>query len=252
MTSDQAALTAARDKMTSFWGGVAAEYEANAGGGISAESEHAAWLDILRDLLPPPPSDVLDVGTGPGVMATLCAELGHTVTGIDLAGGMLAVARAKSPLEAPLTSPRFERGDAGDPPFPPASFDVVISRYVVWTMVDPARALANWRRLLRPGGRLIAFDVYWWVREMREDPDFSNYERYLAQRAEYVAMAGMTPPLQGLDSLEEIAQLVREAGFAEVEVRRLKDLELRLEEVMQRVPEELGGPYPIHLITAGV
>jgi SAM-dependent methyltransferase len=126
----------------------------------------------------------------------------------------------------------------------------VISRYVFWTMLDPARALANWRRLLRPGGRLIAFDIYWWVREMRDDRDWPNFDRYRANHDKYVATIGMTPPLQTRDSLDEIAGLVRAAGFHDVEVRRLIHLEQRLAEQMAQVPEELGGRFPIHLLTA--
>jgi SAM-dependent methyltransferase len=153
MTNEQANTQAARDKMVGFWNGHAVAYDAAPGGGITAETEHAAWLDVLRRLLPSSPSDVLDVGTGPGVMAMLAAELGHQVIGIDLAEQMLTVARAKpGPTTLPI-APRFERGDAADPPFAPASFDVVLSRYVLWTMVDPAWTLSNWLLLLRPGGR---------------------------------------------------------------------------------------------------
>lgn len=250
MGNEQAALVAARDRIAHFWGGVAAGYDAGPSGGISTEAEHRAWLGILGDLLPPAPGDVLDVGTGPGVMAFLAAELGHRAIGIDLAEGMLAVARGKPALPPPLITPRFARGDAGDPPFPPASLDVVLSRFVFWTLVDPAGALANWLRILRPGGRLIAFDIYRWVRETRESPDFADDLWYRQNQADYAAMAGMQPPLQALDSLGESADFVARTGFAAVRVRRLEGLEAQLDEVMRRIPPELGGRFPIHLITA--
>lgn len=250
MESEGADLTAARGKITRFWGGVAAEYDAGPSGGIGTEAEHRAWLGVLGELLPPAPSDVLDVGTGPGVMAFLAAELGHRATGIDLAEEMLAVARGKPTLARPLTTPHFAHGNAGDPPFPPASFDAILSRFVFWTLLDPAGALAHWLRLLRPGGRLIAFDIYRWVRETRESPDFAGDAWYRQHQDNYATMAGMRPPLQALDSLDEIAAFVRSAGFGEVRVRRLPDLERQLDEVMRRIPPELGGRFPIHLITA--
>ncbi len=250
-TLDQAdPATAARDKIAHFWGSVATAYDAGPSGGIGTEAERRVWLGILGDLLPTAPADVLDVGTGPGVMAFLAAELGHRAVGIDLAAEMLAVARGKPPLPAPLATPRFAAGDAVAPPFPPGSFDVILSRFVFWTLLDPAGALANWLRLLRPGGRLIAFDIYRWVRETRESPDFADDGWYRRHRDDYAAMAGMRPPLQSLDSLGEIAAFVGRAGFADVAVRRLPDLERQLAEVMARIPPELGGPFPIHLITA--
>jgi protein-L-isoaspartate O-methyltransferase len=50
-------------------------------------------MDALRPLLPPPPADILDVGTGTGFLALLLAELGHRVSGIDLSEGMLVRVR---------------------------------------------------------------------------------------------------------------------------------------------------------------
>ena len=242
--------TEARDRIARFWGGVAAAYDAGPSGGIGSEAERQAWLGILGDLLPPAPTDLLDVGTGPGVMAFLAAERGHRAIGIDLAEGMLAVACGKPALPPPLVTPQFARGDAVDPPFPPASFDVVLSRFVFWTLPDPAGALANWRRILRPGGRLIALDIYRWVREIRASPDFADDGWYAQHQDDYAAMAGMRPPLHALDSLDAIADFVRRAGFADVRVRRLPDLERQLAQVMARIPPELGGRFPIHLIIA--
>lgn len=249
MHEEHVGARAVRDRMVGFWNEHADGYAVGAGGGITTATEHAAWLDALRGVLTSAPSDVLDCGTGPGVMAMLAAELGHRVVGIDLAERMLAVARATPAPPSSSVAPRFERGDAADPPFAPGSFDVVLSRYVFWTMVDPSGALANWLRLLRPGGRLVAFDIYWWVREMRDDPNWRGFEQYRANGTAYATMAGLEPPLRTVDTLDEIADLVVRAGFQAVDIRRLTELETQLDEVMQRVPVELGGPYPIHLLT---
>jgi len=105
-------------------------------------------------VLPVVPSKVLDVGTGTGFLAWIAAELGHRVTGIDLAESMLegALAQtAKRRLEV-----TFEVGDAVAPPFPDRSFDVVISRSLIWTLREPDSAFGNWYALLRPGGRVVA------------------------------------------------------------------------------------------------
>jgi len=52
-------------------------------------------------------------------------------------------------------------GDVQSLPFQSSSFDLVTSRHLLWTLPDPARAIAEWMRVLRPGGRIIAIDGNW-------------------------------------------------------------------------------------------
>jgi SAM-dependent methyltransferase len=108
--------------------------------------------------------DVLDVGTGPGQIAMDLARLGHRVTGIDIVPEM--VDRARSESAGASNPPVFRRGDATEPPFPAGSFDAVVARHLLWTLPEPERALRNWRRLLRPGGRVA---VAIWVPPTRPD-----------------------------------------------------------------------------------
>ena len=49
----------------------------------------------------------------------------------------------------------FVDGDAADPPYEASSCDVVVVRHVLWALEEPHRALARWRGLIRPGGRLV-------------------------------------------------------------------------------------------------
>ncbi|GHF56087.1 SAM-dependent methyltransferase [Amycolatopsis bartoniae] len=55
----------------------------------------------------------------------------------------------------------FRQDDASDPALPPAAFDVVLARHVVWALPDPAAALGRWVRLLRPGGRVVLVEGRW-------------------------------------------------------------------------------------------
>ncbi len=151
-------------KITGFWNLIAPHYEGGPGNTVPFGSEgHRRWVELFSRVLPPPPADVLDLGTGTGFSALLAASLGHRVVGIDLAVGMLEVARRRA-AEHDFTI-RFEEGDAVAPPFDEASFDVITSRHVLWTLRAATEAFSNWRRLLRPGGRVVAFDGF------RQQPD---------------------------------------------------------------------------------
>jgi len=78
---------------------------------------------------------------------------------VDLAPRMVEAARTKA-ARAELQA-EFALADAASPPWPPASFDVVLSRHVLWAMDDPDEALRRWVRLLRPGGLLLLVEGRW-------------------------------------------------------------------------------------------
>ena len=72
---------------------------------------------------------------------------------------MVRAARAKA--RAADVSARFVLSDAAAPTLPPASFDVVLARHVLWAMPDVSVALAGWLRLLLPGGTLVLVEGRW-------------------------------------------------------------------------------------------
>ena len=107
------------------------------------------------------PMDILDIGCGTGGLTRLIADRmppgGGCITGIDAAEKMIAVARRK----AGPRRVRFEAALAEELPFPPASFDRVVSTFF-FHHIDArlkARALAEIWRVLRPGGRAVLLDV---------------------------------------------------------------------------------------------
>jgi SAM-dependent methyltransferase len=134
---------------------VAADYEAHAGNVADyGSAEYQAWVDALASVLPEPPTDVLDVASGTGYLALAGAGLGHRVTAVDLAPAMVDELVVNAATRGLAVDARL--GDAVAPGFSPASFDAVTSRHLLWTLREPAVAMANWRELLRPGGRLVA------------------------------------------------------------------------------------------------
>lgn len=91
---------------------------------------------------------VLDVGTGTGIAAAVARGEGREVIGVDVAAGMLDIARATVP------GVEFVTADFAALPFDDATFDVVIASHALLFAVDRPAALGEWRRVTRAGGRL--------------------------------------------------------------------------------------------------
>lgn len=119
------------------------------------------YLKLLRPYLPKKPAYILDVGTGSGFLATLLAKEGYEVTGTDLSTEMLK--QAKYCTKTLGTDVDFVQGKADKLPFPNHYFDFVICRNVTWLLQDPEEAFAEWRRVLRPGGRILYIDANWYL-----------------------------------------------------------------------------------------
>jgi ubiquinone/menaquinone biosynthesis C-methylase UbiE len=150
-----------QDTIDDYWSQRAPAYDAYQQRPERRDVDAETWGRIWSDALPPAPADVLDVGTGSGHVALLLATLGHDVTGIDLADGMLD--RAREHARAHPRPPRFVRGDAVAPDFADGSFDAITGRYVMWTLRDPGAAVRRWVRLLRPGGVVAMADSTWFT-----------------------------------------------------------------------------------------
>ena len=144
-----------------YWDAEAAGFDEAADHGLRDPQVRGAWGRLLREHLPEPPAEVLDLGCGTGTLTVLLAEGGHRVHGVDLAPAMVAAARAK--IAASGTTATVEVGDASDPPGRAGAYDVVLTRHVLWALPDPSAALSRWVRLLRPGGRLLLVEGRWWT-----------------------------------------------------------------------------------------
>lgn len=148
-----------RSMVEERWNEAANGFDASPGHGIHSPQEKQIWWALLEEAVGRKSSDILDVGTGTGVIALLLAEMGHKVTGIDLAEKMLDRAREKA--RGMDYQVKFCTGDAEKIPFDDDTFDVVINRHVFWTMLEPVKAASEWLRVLRPGGRLVIIDGDW-------------------------------------------------------------------------------------------
>jgi SAM-dependent methyltransferase len=98
-------------------------------------------------------NDVLDIGCGTGALTRELAQFvtkKGSVTGFDLSESMLGVAREACP------GATFQQGNVADMPFDESTFDAVVSAFMLMFVPDPQQALSEMRRVLRPGGRIVA------------------------------------------------------------------------------------------------
>jgi len=128
---------------------------------------------ILAALALRPGERVLDLGVGPGLLAAEMAETvgpGGLVQGIDLSESMLAMARRR-PLPRGAASLEVRQADVTALPFDDASFDAAVCTQVYEYVADMPAALAEARRVLAPGGRLLVLDTDWDSIVWRSDDD---------------------------------------------------------------------------------
>jgi len=151
-------------KVQGMFGAIASHYDLN--NRLHSFGRDQAWRKYaVRQADLKPTDRVLDVACGTGdltkAFADALARHGRKkqgaefpVVGLDFTPQMLDVAREKK--ATPLTE--YIEGDAMDLPFDDASFDVVSIAFGIRNVSRPETALAEFRRVLRPGGRLIVLE----------------------------------------------------------------------------------------------
>jgi len=175
----------------------------------------ATVYDRMAACAAAPGKRVLDLGCGTGGVAIACAARGADVVAIDPNAGMLEIARVK-PLPAGGEIEWLELGLAEiEDRFPPATFDAVVSCLVFSEISadEQAYALAVARSRLRVGGRLVIADETLPASSLRRF--WYRLCRFPLTAATYVLTQTTTRPV------ERLADLVREAGFGDVEELRL-------------------------------
>lgn len=172
----------------------------------SAENSAAYLLDDLG-----PGLDLLDVGCGPGTITIGLAErvAPGRVVGVDTSREVLLKASELAAARG-VDNVLFEEGDVRALPYADNSFDVVHAHQVLQHLSDPVGALAEMRRVLRPGGLLAVRDADYGAMTW-----FPGSEGLEAWRTLYQAVArgaGGEP-----DAGRRLVSWVREAGFSDVE-----------------------------------
>jgi SAM-dependent methyltransferase len=166
---------------------------------------------------------VLELAAGLGETGMLAAEVVAPLGGVvisDQAEAMLEGARARA-LELGLSNIEFQVLDGEWIDLPLASVDAVLCRWGYMLMADPATALAEARRVLRPGGRIAlavwdALAANPWALLPAEE----LIERGLAPAPD--ERSEQRPGPFALGSAERVRELLEQAGFVEVELQALE------------------------------
>lgn len=127
------------------------------------------WEGLARALIRLcPRGRYVDLGIGDGMLTLMLADVAESVTAVDLSPEMLRQLQARASAQG-ATNVETVEGDIEDLPLDGGQFDVAILSQALHHAVEPARCLAEARRVLRPGGRLLVLDLLAhgeaWVRE---------------------------------------------------------------------------------------
>ncbi|MBV8663860.1 MAG: metalloregulator ArsR/SmtB family transcription factor, partial [Hyphomicrobiales bacterium] len=154
------------------------------------ERVEAAILAMVGDK---PIRAVLDLGTGTGRMLELVAPRAERAVGVDQSPAMLALARSRID-QSGLRNAQLRQGDIYAPPIERDGYDLVIVHQVLHFLDDPARALREAARALRPGGRLIVVDFAAHGEEFLREQFAHRRLGFAADEIEtFLAEAGLTP-----------------------------------------------------------
>lgn len=115
------------------------------------------FVSLFETAFPQPAERLLDIGCGSGLYFPLLAEKASAIVGVDISSGMIEAARVLISKKA-LDNVEVQVSSAEKLSFPEGSFDCVLGFDVLHHIANPKTAMAEVRRVLRPGGRFVSIE----------------------------------------------------------------------------------------------
>lgn len=178
-------------------------------------------IEVLR---PPRAGYALDVGSGTGDFLPLLAEHSAFAVGVDFTLAMMQAGQPK--LDSYRAATAFVNGDALCLPFPNACFDVITTGFTMRNVVDIGQAFREMYRVTKPGGRMICLEVAKprsAILRLGHRIYFEQIVPVLAQSfgGDKQAYRYLPQSARLFPAPEQLARLMREAGWRNVEYRLL-------------------------------
>ncbi len=220
------------------------------------DDEISIWKSEIRGVLNGNRGlNVLDVGTGPGFLALIFAEMDHQVTGVDISKCMLD--KAKENARARDLEVSFCHGDAEALPFDDESFDLLVNRYLLWTLPDPQMAIDEWVRVLKPNGMILAIDGAWFdpALAMRLRRGLSKAITLITDRrrplfysvfGQYYKPIRSELPLYGDTKPHRVRTLLEDRGLSNVSTVYLKEVQ-EFQNIHNPLPYRIAHKDPLFL-----
>ena len=123
-------------------------------------SRSRCWQKLLQNELSEVPTGntILEVGAGTGFITGILAKMGYHVVATDLSPSMLTLAEHNLKRAGVAQQVRLVQNDAESLDLENNSFAAIVSRWLLWTLPRPEKALSEMARTLAPGGKLIVID----------------------------------------------------------------------------------------------
>ena len=124
---------------------------------VADEAAYRRKLKVTQDYLTPD-MEVLELGCGTGTTALIQAPFVKHITGIDISGKMIEIARAKAE-SGNVKNVTFQQSSIDDMGAPDASYDVVMGHSILHLLENKVAVITNVHRMLKPGGIFVSSTV---------------------------------------------------------------------------------------------